>query len=94
MDEANILKLIRTNEEQNESVNLLEKLLENTYKDKLDPTIINTSSFVKNLWVGISEAIALRKIANSLLLSGTANTARWPGSNANPSVVRWRSMAG
>lgn len=64
MIEANIIKLIRTVEEQNESINLVEKLFENTYKDRFDPAIVSGSSFGKNLWVAISGAIASRRIGS------------------------------
>lgn len=60
--ENNIVKLIRTVEEQNESINLIEKLLENTYKDKLDTSMINVSNFSKNLGKVIYDEIKAQNI--------------------------------
>lgn len=58
MDQNNIFKLIRTAHEQNELISLIEKLLENNFKEELTPSeeILN-SSFARILWNAISSAL-------------------------------------
>ena len=76
MDNSSILKLIRTTEEKEESINLIESLLENNYKNRLTAEFESSSPFLRNLWNYISSKIAkfegnrleIEKYLNSVLV--------------------------
>lgn len=65
MDHLAITRLVKTTDEQNELINLIEELIENNFKDKLTPSD-NTlnSKFAKKLWEVVSAAIISEKISD------------------------------
>lgn len=65
MDESKVLKLIRTSGEKEELINLIEKLVEETYKDKFDETSEYSSDLGKKIWDEISLEISSRGISNN-----------------------------
>ena len=68
MNTSNILKLITTKDEQNELVDLLEKLLELNYTDKLEvPADLLKTALMKSILNAISQEII------SLQISGNRN---------------------
>lgn len=67
MDQNNILKLIRTTEERDELIDLLEIMLQNIFKDKAHSAIKNVqSSIMKNLYSAISYEFETLKISNDI----------------------------
>ena len=64
MDQANILTGVKTTKEQNELINLIEKLIENNFKKSFAPNdeILNSGT-TRKLWEGVSAALIAGNIS-------------------------------
>jgi F0F1-type ATP synthase delta subunit len=66
MDEASVLKFIRTTYDRSRLINLIEHLQANIFKKTPDYTFLNTeSAYIKNLLSTIEKIMQARKITNN-----------------------------
>lgn len=63
MEEINILKLIRTDREQQKAIELIENMIKDMFKNKT--TLNEQSPFLKNLSDGIIKTITTKKISDN-----------------------------